>query len=71
MSTPTKAVSLLVGVNTRAVESESLKVGKSLKIGKIGFDFLVRLFGKNSSIKTDPQDFAQTFQLNLVIMDRH
>ena len=46
MSTPTKAVSLLVGVNIRAVESESLKVGKRLKIGKIGFDFLLDFLAK-------------------------
>ena len=32
--------------STRVVESESLKVGKSLKIGKIGFDFLLDLLAK-------------------------
>ena len=31
---------------TRAVESESLKVGKSLKIGKIGSDFLSDFLAK-------------------------
>ena len=37
-------------IKTRAMESESLKVGKSLKIGKktdkIGFDFLLDFWAK-------------------------
>ena len=33
-------------VLSRAVEKESLKVGKSLKIGKIGFDFLLDFLAK-------------------------
>ena len=34
----------------RVVESESLKVGKSLKIGKNRIWFLIRLFGKNAKM---------------------
>ena len=33
-------------LQNRAVVSESLKVGKSLKIGKIGFDFLLDFLAK-------------------------
>ena len=35
-----------VAESTRVVESKSLKVVKSLKIGKIGFDFLLDFLAK-------------------------
>ena len=44
-----------ISIKTRAVESESLKVGKSLKIGKIGFDLLLDFLAKMSKCHKMPK----------------